>query len=105
MEGFGQVSIRTLLKDKSGAPALAFYHLGEHALSLPEEKGRAVNALEHVWGYFSDCATTREARKYQSLLDGYLRGETALDAVKRLLYRLSVNHKQDYLLGSYYFTL
>lgn len=97
--------IRTLLKDKKGDHAVAFYHLAEHALSLPEEKGRAVNALEHVWGYFPDHATQAEARSYQSLRDGYLRGTVQLPQVKRLLYRLSLKYQQDYLLGSYYFTL
>ncbi len=97
--------IRELLKDKRGDNALVFYQTVERALSLPEDKGRAVNALEHVWGYFSDQSTPAETRKYQTMRDGYLRGATALTQVKRLLYRLSVNYKQDYLLGSYYFTL
>jgi len=98
-------AIRELLKDKQGDNALVFYQTVERALALPEDKGRALNALEHVWGYFSDQATPAETRKYQTLRDGYLCGATPLEQVKRLLYRLSVNYKQDYLLGSYYFTL
>ena len=98
-------ALRERLKDKAGNHALAFYQTVERALTLPEDKGRALNALEHVWGYFSDCATPAEARRYQALRDGYLRGEHPLEKVKRLLYRLSQAHKQDYLLGSYYFTL
>ena len=98
-------ALRELLKDKAGNHALAFYQTVERALQQPEEKGRALNALEHVWGYFSDCATPAETKKYQSLRDGYLRGEHPLMRVKQTLYRLSQTYRQDYLLGSYYFTL
>jgi UV DNA damage endonuclease len=97
--------IRTLLKDKTGDNALVFYQTVERALALPEDKGRAVNALEHVWGYFSEVASPAETKNYQSLRDGYLRGSNDLAKAKRLLYRLSLNHQQDYLLNSYYFTL
>ena len=98
-------ALRELLKDKAGNHALAFYQTVERALQQPEDKGRALNALEHVWGYFSDCATPAETKKYQSLRDGYLRGEHPLKRVKQTLYRLSQTYRQDYLLGSYYFTL
>jgi len=98
-------TIRTLLKDKQGDHALVFYQTLERALSLPEDKGRALNALEHVWGYFPGHATPAETRRYQTLRDGYLRGSNPLDQAKRLLYRLSQKYRQDYLLGSYYFTL
>lgn len=97
--------IRELLKDKSGDHALAFYQTVERALALPEDKGRALNALEHVWGYFSERAAPSEAKRYQSLRDDYLRGSAPLEQVKRHLYRLSLKFGQDYLLGSYYFTL
>ena len=98
-------TLRTLLKDKSGDNAIPFYQSVERALALPEEKGRAVNALEHVWGYCSAVATPAETKRYHTLLDDYLRGSTTLSQVKRLLYRLSLKYQQDYLLGSYYFTL
>lgn len=97
--------IRELLKDKASDHAIEFYHLVETALGQPEEKGRALNALEHVWGYFTSLATPKEARNYQSLRDGYLRGANSLERVKLLLYRLSQTYRQDYLLGSYYFTI
>lgn len=97
--------IRELLKDKTGDLAVVFYQLVEQALAQPEDAGRAVNALEHVWGYFSDHATQAEARNYQTLRDAYLRGEKQLLQIKRVLYRLSQKYQQDYLLGSYYFTL
>ena len=97
--------IRDLLKDKRGNNAVLFYETVERALSLPEDPGRAVNALEHVWGYFKDAATPAEAKRYASLRDGFRADTVALAQVKRLLYRLSLEYQQDYLLGSYYFTL
>lgn len=99
------LAIRELLKDKSGDHALAFYQTVERALTLPEDKGRAVNALEHVWGYFSGLAAPAEWKRYQAVRDGYQRGSNDLGKVKRLLYRLSQKYQQDYLLGSYYFSL
>ena len=98
-------ALRTLLKDKAGNNAVLFYQTVERALAMPEDRGRAVNALEHVWGYCSDVATAAETRSYQTQRDDYLRGSASLAQVKRLLYRLSVKYQQDYLLGSYYFTL
>ena len=97
--------IRELLKDKSSDHALAFYRIVERALKEPEDKGRALNALEHVWGYFSDCATPAEVKRYLAKRDGYLGGATPLGHVKGLLYRLSQKYQQDYLLGSYFFSL
>ncbi len=98
-------ALRTLLKDKTGDNAVLFYESVERALALPEDKGRAVNALEHVWGYCADAATPAETKRYHTLLDGYLRGTVSLSQVKHLLYQLSLKYKQDYLLNSYYFTL
>jgi UV DNA damage endonuclease len=96
-------SIRTLLKDKGGDNAVSLYEIVERALQLPEHRGRAVNALEHVWGYFTDLATPAEANRYVSLRDGYQKGAVPLASVKRFLYRLALKYRQDYLLGSYYF--
>ena len=95
--------IRTMLKDKRGDHAAAFYEIAERALALPENRGRAVNAMEHVWGYFADLATPVETRKYLGMRDGYQNGTLPLAHAKRMLYRLAVQYRQDYLLGSYYF--
>ena len=100
-EAYGE--IRAMLKDKRGDSAIAFYTLVERALALPENKGRALNALEHVWGYFPECASKAEARRYAALRDGFAAGAVPLGQVKRLLYRFAQQYRQDYLLGSYYF--
>lgn len=99
------LEIRELLKEKRAGNAIPFYRLVETALALPEERGRAVNALEHVWGYFKDCASKTESNRYAALRDRYLRGEATLAQVKGLLCRLAREHRQDYLLGSYFFSL
>ncbi len=97
--------LRTLLKDKQGDLAIPFYHLVESALALPEDRGRSVNALEHVWGYFSGSASTAEQKRYTSFLARYQNGSAPLSEGKALLHRLAKTYQQDYLLGSYYFTL
>ena len=97
--------IRTRLKDKQGDLAIPFYHLVESSLALPEDRGRAVNALEHVWGYFSGIASVSEQKQYAAFLERYRSGSAALPEGKALLYRLAKKYAQDYLLGSYYFSL
>jgi len=102
-EAYGH--IRELLKDKGGDLALPFYAAVERALALPPDAGRAVNAMEHVWGYISGVATPAEIRRYTALRGRVLRGEAALAPAKALLYRLAQKYRRGYLLGSYYFTL
>ncbi|MCE5188991.1 MAG: UV DNA damage repair endonuclease UvsE [Eubacteriales bacterium] len=97
--------IRTMLKNKSGNLAIPFYRLVESSLAQAEDRGRSVNALEHVWGYFSDCTTPSEQRKYSVLREAYLGGDLSILPVKHHLYRLAQTYRQDYLLGSYYFSL
>ena len=96
-------AIRELLKDKSSKHTILFYQTVERAMKQPENRGRALNALEHVWGYFSDVATPAETMQYVSRRDAYFNGDLPLEKVKKLLYRLSQKYRQDYLLGSYYF--
>ena len=97
--------LRTWLKDKQGDLTIPFYRLVESALALPEDRGRAVNALEHVWGYFSDCASPAEQKRYAAFLTRYQNGTATLSQGKALLHRLAKSYQQEYLLGSYYFTL
>jgi UV DNA damage endonuclease len=97
--------LRTLLQDKQGNLAIPFYRLVESALALPEDSGRAVNALEHVWGYFSNCASSGEQKRYASFINRYQSGAALLSEGKALLYRLAKKYQQEYLLGSYYFSL
>lgn len=95
--------IRALLKDKAGYPAAAFYRLVETALALPVAVGDAVNAAQHVWGYFKRSATPAQRRAYADALEGYRTGRVPLNRLKRVLYRMAEAYREDYLLASYYF--
>lgn len=98
-------AIRALFAAANGGIALPFYRLVERALSLPENAGRAVNALDHVWGYFRDIAAPAERTQYERRLAGYASGAAPLNSVKTLLRRLAEKYTVNYLLDSYYFDL
>ena len=96
-------AIRSLLKQKNGYPAAAFYSLLEDALSCEAEKGNALNAAQHVWGYFKDRASIAEKSVFLKKSAAFAAGEKPLAAVKRELYSLAVRYREEYLLTSYYF--
>ena len=48
--------IRQLLKDKSAYPVIEFYRLIDEALLMSVKPGNAINAAEHMWGYFKDIS-------------------------------------------------
>jgi len=95
--------IRILLKDKSAYPAVAFYRLVEEAMRIHIPVGGAVNAATHVWGYFKDCASQRQKADFLKYIDGYAKGIVPLFSLKHKLLSLALEHKQTYLLESYYF--
>lgn len=99
------LKIRQLLKDKSAYDAVSFYSIIETAISKEEEKGHAINALQHVWGYFKELATENEKSTFMKLMDEYMRSETSLQAVKIHLKKLTIKYGQEYLKSSYYFLL
>ncbi len=96
--------IRSLF-GRGGVDPLDFYALIERALQLPVEPGSAVNAAQHVWGYFKDQATADQRRSFAAALERFQAGLVTLDAVKRRLYALAEDYGQPYLLQSYYFWL
>lgn len=96
-------SIRQLLKDKAQYPALAFYSLVEEALAREPDVGSAVNAANHVWGYFKDIATATQKERFAGLMRDYAVGSVSLARVKRSLYALAEAYPREYLLKSYYF--
>ena len=98
-------AIRALFAAQRGGLALSFYRHVEHALALPENAGRAVNALEHVWGYFRGAASPAERARHERRLAEYAAGTIPLSGVKKHLLRLAEKYEVDYLLGSYYFDL
>lgn len=97
--------IRELLKRRAPGTALSFYRHVEEALALPIVPGEAINAAEHVWGYFRGAASPSEKTGFQKALASYAAGELSLSAVKRRLQMLAEAHKESYLTESYYFLL
>lgn len=84
---------------------IKFYDLIDQGRFQVPKAGAAVNAAEHVWGYYRGKATTKEKDQYQRLLQGYSQGTRSLESLKNYLYKLALTYKQDYLLDSYYFSL
>ncbi len=91
---------------KSGRPdPCAFYGLVTRALKTPAQTGNAVNAAQHVWGYFKGQASDAEKRAFQTALAHYQETRVGLDVVKRRLFALSERYGASYLLESYYYHL
>ena len=95
--------IRTLLKDKANADPLRFYALIDEALAMPEDQGAQINAAQHVWGYVSKAASSKQRRQFQTLIEAYRAGARSLSAVKRFLFRLADAQQLQYLLDSLFF--
>lgn len=96
-------SIRNLLKDKSSYPVIQFYRLIEAALGQEVDMNKAINSLDHVWGYLNKQATEKEKKRYQTYKSKILEEPKNLDRVKRFLYKLALKYESDYLLESLYF--
>lgn len=96
-------SIRSLLKDKSSYPVIQFYRLIEAALSEDIDMNKAINSLDHVWGYLNKQASEKEKKRYQTYKSNILEEPKNLDRVKRFLYKLALKYNEEYLLKSLYF--
>jgi UV DNA damage endonuclease len=95
--------IRQLLKDKSSYPVTDFYRLIDEALTTPVTPGNAVNAAQHVWGYFKDSSDEQARRGFEKSIDKVSKGGSSLP-MKRSLWKLAGAHQQVYLLDSLYFS-
>jgi len=96
------LAIRQLLKDKTAYPVSAFYRLVDEGMKSPVTPGNAVNAAQHVWGYVRDLADQTTRDSFARVLEKVGEGQSALSA-KRLLWKLSQEQEQKYLLDSLYF--
>jgi UV DNA damage endonuclease len=96
-------AIRALLKDKSGYPVKKFYRTLEETLKIRPEIGHAVNAAQHVWGYFKDSADEKERSRFLKLTDDYREGKTGSAQVKQHLWKMTKKYRQPYLQESLYF--
>jgi UV DNA damage endonuclease len=95
--------IRQLLTVKVGYSRDEFLRLIELALNSDEDTGHAINALQHVWGYFKKIAKTEEKVAFEKKLRDYQSGSVTLSEIKSYLYSLAVTYDRKYLLKSYYF--
>ena len=49
----------------------------DRACQIPEHRGQACNAFQHIWGYFKKTATDAERKDYMLLLDRYRFGQAS----------------------------
>ncbi len=74
----------------------------EEALALQENSGNAVNAAQHVFGYFKNKATQAEKNAFDKLLLEVEKGMKKPEALPKKLLALAEKYKEDYLLDSLY---
>lgn len=83
--------------------AVHFYTLIESLEGVSEHRGQAINACQHVWGYFKKHASIREKERFVHLIQLYASGEVSLLEIKSYLHKLARKYQQAYLLDTYYF--
>ncbi|HBG01906.1 MAG TPA: UV DNA damage repair endonuclease UvsE [Firmicutes bacterium] len=98
-------AIRGLLREKDTYPAVEMYRLIEMSLSVPPTTGNAVNAAQHVWGYFKDRVSESDKARFQRAVHKFWLGETDLRSVKSTLLTLARKYQEEYLLTGYYLYL
>jgi UV DNA damage endonuclease len=99
----GYTEIRTLLRNKSGYPAAEFYRILEASLKKNPDVGKAINAAQHVWGYFKYHATIKEKERFQRCVEDCMQGKSDIKMLKRILRKLAEKYQEPYLMNSYYF--
>lgn len=97
--------IRLLLSAQELCTPVAFYQLIEEALCRTVVLGGAINAAQHVWGYFKKDVTEKEKQQFFRLMEKAEADVAIFRSVKKFLWRLVLKYEQPYLLYSYYFFL
>jgi len=95
--------IRRMLNDKTDAPAIEFYRLVDEAMTKEEDRGVAINAYQHVAGYFKQSWDAKQKAEFQVLLERYRSGEIGSRDVKKVLYDEAIRINERYLIDSYFF--
>lgn len=72
----------------------------QEARDLSEDRREAVNAFNHVWGYFKQEATEEEKEDFFALLDEYLGGEIGKESLIDYLKNLLKKHPNEYIENS-----
>jgi len=96
-------NIRTLLQKKDTYPAIPFYEMIEKAMQTEPSMGQTLNAIDHVWGYFTHLATENEKMRYKGLRDTVNTKKHGIKNLKSFLWMLTKQYQLDYLLHSYFF--
>ena len=98
------LAIRALFAQGTVTP-LSFYAAADAALEAPITSKSAVNAAQHVWGYFKTTATMAEHNRFNTLQEALAHDAAAAPRMKRFLYQCVERTGQPYLQESYYFAL
>ncbi len=98
-------AIRTLLKDKSAYPVVAFYKRIEEALDTVPDKNVELNALEHVWGHLKKKVSDKQAARFAKMKQQWLDDEIKLSRLKNWMKKQAEKVGETYLLQSLYFDL
>ena len=99
------LEIRQLLKDKTSYPVVDFYKLLDEGMAKLPTNGTALNAMEHVWGYFKDKADDKEKTWYSKIIQTANNESFSIAAAKKKLWIMAEKYNESYLLNSYYFHL
>jgi uncharacterized protein YbbK (DUF523 family)/uncharacterized protein YbgA (DUF1722 family) len=65
-------------------------------LNLPQ-KGRIINTLDHIFGYFSKQLSPKEKEFYSLLKEQYLNNKISASVLKTLLKSWSIRFQEDYI--------
>lgn len=95
--------IRRLLNDKNAYPAIELFEHIDAALSGSITPGNAVNAAQHVWGYFRKEADEKDRLRFERLVREVEDFKKEPIALKRFLKKIQAKYKDAYLMDSYYF--
>lgn len=98
-EGYNE--LRSLFAHPEELTVDSFYRVIFRVFRDTPSKGSRINALQHVWGYFKNIATSKEQDYYFKELENY--DEDKAIIIKNFLYDLSQKYDVQFLKNSYYF--
>ena len=93
------LEIRQYLKSDS-VEAAHVQDLIDQAVTLPENRGQACNAFQHVWGYFKKIVSNSEKEDFMHLLLRYQSGQAEQKDLVRAVRDLLVKYPNTYLQNS-----
>ncbi|MDO5725819.1 MAG: YbgA family protein [Tissierellia bacterium] len=97
--------IRELLKEKNNPNSTEIIKLIEDSKNLPKSVPNAINAAEHIWGYFKNLADENEKESFQKLIASFKKSEVSEKNIKQFLKRLLEKYPNSYLIKSNYFDI